>query len=146
MKMKKIIIGILLLACCLSITCGGPRYFYNKEPAKLVFYIKYELTGHGFVVTVNHTADEADEGQEELFDLYWTATGGQPYSWSKNIRALEGDTIIFKTYPKSHVYLYQNTLVSLTITINGKTFVETSEPTSIWQEITLKRGMKNELQ
>jgi len=136
-----IILGILIL---LFMNCSGIENIRVKEDAKLVFYIKYELTGYGFAVTINHTADEAKNGEEEILDLYWTATGGQhPYSWSKNIRALEGDTIIFKTFPKSYVYPDQNTLVTLTITINGKTFVETSDPTSIWEEITLKRGMTN---
>lgn len=140
----KRILGILLLVCLSFMNCGGPKSFYNKEDAKLVFYIKYELTGYGFVVVVNHTADEATNGEEEMLDLHWTATGGQhPYSWSKNIRALEGDTIIFKTVNASYVYPDQNTLVTLKITINGKTFVETSDPTSIWEEITLKRGMNN---
>ncbi len=138
--MKKIL-GIFLLVCLSFINCGGGmQKFYNKEPAKLVFHIKFELTGYGFVVVVNHTADN---GKEETLDLHWAAIGGQSYSWSKNIIALEGDTIFFRTIPKMHICSMQNTLVTLKITINGKIYIETSNPTSIWEEITLKRGITN---
>jgi len=130
-----ITIGLVLLFILSSLNCGGPRSFYNKTPAKLVFHIKFELTGYGFDVILNHTADEATNGEEEMLELH-----GQ-YSYFRIIRALEGEIIFFKTSPKKHVCSMQNTLVTLKITINNKVYIETSDPTSVWEEITLKRGI-----
>lgn len=129
-------IGLLSLCVLSFINCGGLQTFRNKTPAKLQFHIKFELTGYGFDVVVNHTADDAIN-EEEMLELH-----GQ-YSYSRIIRALEGETIFFKTTPKTHVCSVQNTLVTLKITINNKIYIETSAPTSVWEEFTLKRGMTN---
>lgn len=130
-------ISLLLLFIFNSFNCGGIQKFHNKTPAKQVFHIKFELTGYGFDVIINHTANEATNGEEEMLELH-----GQ-YSYSRIIRALEGETIFFKTSPKKHVCSMQNTLVTLKITINNKVYIETSNPTSVWEEITLKRGITN---
>lgn len=139
-------IGLLLLFILNSLNCSGRvqgiQNFHNKTPAKLVFHIKFELTGYGFEVIANHTSDD---GEEERLDLNWTKQ--DLYSYTKIIKAFEGDTIFFKTSPKIHICSMQNTLVTLKITIKkggqsfGNTYIETSDQTSVWEEITLKRGM-----
>lgn len=145
-----IAIALLLSFILTSLNCSrmqGIQSFHNKTPPKLVFFIKFELTGYGFEVIVNHTANEATNGESEMLNLDWT--GKYLYSWSKDIKALEGETIFFKTIPKNHICSMQNTNVNLKITIKesgriyGKLYIETSDPTSIWEEITLKRGMTN---
>ena len=134
---NKIFFSTIMLLGLFILNCGGMQKFRNKEPAKLQFHIKFELTGYGFDVVVNHTADDATNGEEEMLELH-----GQ-YSYSRIIRALEGETIFFKTSPKIHICSVQNTLVTLKITINDKVYIETSAPTSVWEEITLKRGITN---
>lgn len=146
-----IALALALLLILNLLNCSrmhGIQSFHNKIPAKLVFHIKFELTGYGFDVVVNHTADEATNGESEMLNLNWT--GKYLYSWSKTIKVLEGETIFFRTVPKNHICSMQNTNVTLKITIReggriyGKLYIEASDPTSIWEEVTLKRGMTNE--